>query len=586
MNFRKPLNLKILFLLAFFACLSDNIYSQKTVYLSIQNTEPDTRIFENITYNKEFSQKEHIIQELLRVRFRLYDQGYIAARFDSLHETVDTMMAYLTIDKRYEMASLGKGNLDEYVWKQIFTRKDFVSFEVFRYKEIKGLFEKIIIYYENRGFPFVSIGFDSLSFDNNLMHANLKLEKGDMVQIDSIIIKGESRIRKGYLYNYLGIKPGDPYNESSVRNISQRIEEIAFLKEKKPFEIAFTDNGAWIYLYLEKKKASRFDGILGVLPNSETNGKLLLTGDVTLMLHNAFRWGEVIDFNWRKLEQNTQDLKFNFIYPFIFSTPFVIDYDFALLKKDSLYYTINNILGLQYRFAGNNYLKIFVDYWNSNLISNYGLESATVLPGYADIKTTLYGLSYHLARLDYLHNPKKGFHFDVKGSAGNKTIKENKNVNQDLYKDINLTSVQYNVAGDLGVYIPLARKSTMWLRSQSAFIINDDLFENELYRIGGMRILRGFDEESIYASLYSVFTVEFRYLFERNSFFNVFWNGAYYEKNTRDEFISDSPFGFGVGINFETKAGIFSMNYALGKQFDNPIDFKSGKIHFGILSRF
>jgi len=586
MNFFKVTFIRLLILLTLFVCLLANVYSQQTWFLSIHNIEPDSKTFKNLTYNKEFSEKQQIFQELFNFRLVLYDQGYIAARFDSIHEIGDTTNAYLTIDKRYELASLERGNLEEYVWKQVFTRKDFVKYDIFRYNQIKDLFENVIIHYENRGFPFVSLGFDSVKFDGNVMHASLKLIKGDMVNIDSIIIKGDSKIRKGYIYNYLGIKPGDPYNESLIRKISQRIEEISFLKEKKAFEVAFTDNGALIYLYLDKKKASRFDGILGIMPNNETDGKLLLTGDVSLLLHNAFRWGEVINFNWRKLEQNTQDLKFKFIYPFIFSSPFVIDYDFHLLKKDSLYYTLNNILGLQYHFAGNNYLKIFIDYWNSNLISTYGLEFATVLPSYADINTRLYGLSYHLTRFDYLYNPKSGFHLDIKASGGNKTIKKNQNINQDLYEDINLTSVQYNLSGDLGIFIPLARKSTMWLRSQSAYLNNEDLFENELYRIGGMRILRGFDEESIYASLYSVFTVEFRYLFEKNSFFNAFWNGAYYEKNTRDEFISDSPFGFGAGINFETKAGIFSLNYALGKQFDNPIDLKSAKIHFGILSTF
>ena len=28
-------------------------------------------------------------------------------------------------------------------------------------------------------------------------------------------------------------------------------------------------------------------------------------------------------------------------------------------------------------------------------------------------------------------------------------------------------------------------------------------------------------------------------------------------------------------MSFETKAGIFSISYALGKQFDNPIEFRS-----------
>jgi outer membrane translocation and assembly module TamA len=80
--------------------------------------------------------------------------------------------------------------------------------------------------------------------------------------------------------------------------------------------------------------------------------------------------------------------------------------------------------------------------------------------------------------------------------------------------------------------------------------------------------------------------VEYRYLFEQNSYLFAFWNGAYYESRTSTAFIHDTPYGFGAGVSFETKAGIFSLSYALGKQFSNPINFKSAKIHFGIVSYF
>lgn len=561
-------------------------YGQDTLILLLNYNGKENAEIEELTYKKELPDKKQIIHELSGIRLALFDKGYLAARVDTIIQENDTVNAYITLDKKYELAYLGRGNVDENVWDQVVTKKDSLASEEFSYKEIKYVLEELISYYERKGYPFVQIGLDSLIINRNTIRAKLDLEKGIAVKIDSIIIKGSARIRTGYIYNYLNIRPGDLYNEAIIKKISKNIEEIPFIEEKKPFEISFTEKGAWIYLYLDKKNASRFDGILGVMPNNETTGKLLITGDVSLLLNNSFRWGEMISFNWRKIEQNTQDLKINIIYPFVLSTPFIIDYGFSLLKKDTLYYTVNNVLGLQYHFAGNNYLKVFVDQWNSNLISTSGLEYANILPDYADIKTRLYGLNYHLAQLDYLYNPLRGFHIDLKASAGNKTIKKNKNLNQELYRDIDLTTIQFTIAADIGTFIPVAQKVTIWLRSQTAYINNQDLFENELFRIGGMRVLRGFDEGSIYASLYSVYTAEIRYLFERNSFFNIFYNGAYYEKNTRENYIVDRPFGFGAGLNFETKAGIFSINYALGKQFDNPIDLRSAKIHFGFINTF
>ena len=112
------------------------------------------------------------------------------------------------------------------------------------------------------------------------------------------------------------------------------------------------------------------------------------------------------------------------------------------------------------------------------------------------------------------------------------------------------------------------------------------IYRNELLRIGGLKILRGFDEESINTSSYSIFTLEYRFLLDRNSYFALFSDGGYYESKDVENSFSDTPLGIGAGINFETKAGIFSFNYAVGRQFDNPIEFRAAKIHFGFVNLF
>jgi len=48
----------------------------------------------------------------------------------------------------------------------------------------------------------------------------------------------------------------------------------------------------------------------------------------------------------------------------------------------------------------------------------------------------------------------------------------------------------------------------------------------------------------------------------------------------------DVPFGFGAGGAIETKVGVFGITYAMGKQLDNKINFRSAKIHFGYVNYF
>jgi hypothetical protein len=82
--------------------------------------------------------------------------------------------------------------------------------------------------------------------------------------------------------------------------------------------------------------------------------------------------------------------------------------------------------------------------------------------------------------------------------------------------------------------------------------------------------------------------LEFRYLIGQNSHIKAFWNGAYYEDKSygRDKAIYDKPWGFGIGGNIETGAGVLSLVYALGKEKGNSFDFRTGKVHFGLSSYF
>jgi outer membrane protein assembly factor BamA len=578
----------ILFILLF--CFVFKLNAQNYTLSLENNSDKDNKMIKKLNYKKHFYTKTEREKEIKNILFWLYNNSYITARFDSIIEDSLNLSAYLFVGNKYTLASVNKGNVDKTLLSEVGYKENFYSpkaGKVFQYKEIRTLIEKILIFCENNGYPFALIKLDSISIDSNCLQASLNLNKNLKINIDSIIIKGNAKISNTYLYSYLGIKPKNIYNESKINKINTRLKELQFVKKTKPIDIIFVKNDAKILLYIDKKNVSQFNGILGVLPNNRT-GKILLNGDVHLKLLNSFGKGELIDFNWRKIEQNTQNLKTNFVLPFILSTPFGIDFKFSIYKKDTSYLNINSNIGIQYLFKGNNYIKVFLDNRKSSLVSTTGLKNITVLPSYADISTMFYGLELNNEKLDYGLNPRKGYQIKLSAAAGNKNIKKNDKINPDIYDKLKLSTTQYKIESDFGVFLPLFQKNTIFINIKSAIIDNPNLFENELYRIGGLKTLRGFDEESINASLYSILNIEYRYLLEQNSYIYLFWNGAYYENKSVNppEVSCDRPYGFGAGISFETKIGIFSINYALGKQFNNPIYFKSAKIHFGVVNYF
>lgn len=517
----------------------------------------------------------------------LREVGYSAAGIDAQTWKNDTVIALIHLGDQYRFGQINNGNVPSEVMRRIgFKDRQFAEANM-RGQRLAGLQERIVRYYENHGYPFAQVTLDTIILDRDKLSATLNLEKNQEFRIDSIIIKGTARIKSKYIQNYLGIKSKSVYNESRIQPISTRIKELAFVSETKPPEVVFGEGRADVYLYLDKKRASQFDGILGVLPSSEEPGKVLVTGELSLKLLSAFKRGELIDLSWRKMQARTQNLNIHLAYPFLFNTPFGLDGAFELYKRDTLYLNLRGVIGIQYHLIGNDHIKVFADIRSTNVLAASTLSSVfTLNPDNVDSRTQLYGFGYKMQRLDYRLNPRKGFDLYAEASAGTKKILPDATVEVTRYAGLKLNSFQLNAVLQAAYFVPIPNRSTIMIRANGGFMRSENLFESEAFRIGGLKTLRGFDEESIYATMFGIGTIEYRFLLDPNSYLFAFFDGAYYENRATNKRITDRPFGFGLGISFFTKIGVFSLNYALGRQFDNPIDFRAGKIHFGVVSYF
>lgn len=150
----------------------------------------------------------------------------------------------------------------------------------------------------NNGYPFARVRLDSVLVQTGELSAKLMIDKGPLITIDTMVIRGDAKVTEAYLRNYLSIKTGDPFDESVFRKISVRIHEIPFLNEGRSPEIEFTRTTARPVLYLQNRKASQVNGVVGVQPDNGGSGKVYVTGDVRLRLHNSFGKAELLDLNW------------------------------------------------------------------------------------------------------------------------------------------------------------------------------------------------------------------------------------------------------------------------------------------------
>ncbi len=544
-----------------------------------------TKAVDKIKVKSTHPNVESVKKELKQVIAFLQNDGYLLASIDSVITSGNTQTAFINAGEKYKWGKLRIKPADKNLVSECGLSEKLYSQTTFKPAAFSSVYNKLLTYLENNGYPFATIGFDSLEVKNEEISALLNIQKNKFIRLDSLLQYEKDIVSYNFLSHYLQIKEGMPYNEKRIQEISQKLRQLPFLLEKRGPEMRITDKYAKLYLFLDKKNASQFDGIVGLLPDAK--GKTVFTGDLKIKLHNnVFKAGELIELNFRRLQSQTQDITLRANYPYLFRTPVGTDYSLKIYRKDTTFLDVQNNIGLQYYFSGLNNIKVFYKQRTSSLLSTSGLETITTLPEYADVSTSSYGVGVTFERLDYKFNPRKGISISINGSAGNRKIKKNARLQEVVYSGVKLFSAQYQGEATINAYLPFGKKSCIRLGVQSAGVYSDQIFRNELIRIGGLKTLRGFDEESIYASSFVIPTVEYRFLFEQNSALLLFAEGAWYENNSVKTYITDMPYSVGAGMNFETKAGIFSLNYALGSQFGNPFDLKSGKIHFGIVNVF
>ncbi len=527
------------------------------------------------TIATSYQNKEQAMDAVTNLYSHLIGNGYLDAQIDTV--VVDSLIkARITQGRQYILGSIQ--------WNQDTLNRSFVDNTIYRkpkafdINQLNYQIGKTIEQFENKGYPFASVSVIGLKETDGKTDITLALDRGQAIMLDSLIIRSEDRIPLRFVRNYLDVRKGDFYNETKLRGLDKKLREIPFVQLNSPTELRFKPGEADVYLFLKRKKASYFNGIVGVRPDDVT-GKINITGDAEIKLINAFNSGEDFYLNWRKLQSQTQDLTVKTTLPYLFSSPIGIDGQLKIYKRDSTFTSLKASGGLVFVFSGTNNIKAFVERNTTNQLSTY----FTGLP-LANVNATLYGLSGHAERLDYRFNPRKGYQATLQFATGFR------NVDQRLADQVeSANNGRYNlyrIEGEAEYFIPTFKRQTIRVGTQGSALLTDFIYDNEMYRIGGLRTIRGVDEESLYATSWAMGSIEYRFLFEENAALYAFFDQAWYEKKGVGEFITDTPIGFGAGVNFETNAGIFTFNYALGQQFDNPMRVRNAKVSFGFRSIF
>ncbi len=558
-----------IFILLFFTKnigFSQSSYSLSYHFRDVQNSTKSISVKDSVSARKYIAKKVYKLQR----------KGFLLASIDS--------SAYFTDEAKYEIykgvkfkesrIKIADDDISFLKKKARLTEK-YLSNYPFTSSELTLLKKSIHQSLENNGYPFAKVKLDSIGFDSTTLIANLVIEKGPEVRWTKINIRGDQRISEKLISSYIQIKPDALFNQELLDLISSRLSLLPFIQEIKPAEILFRPWGAELFLYLQTKKVSLANGVVGLQPKANGNG-YMLTGELQLKLVNELKRAESFSLSWKSIQKQTQSLDIALNTPNLFRTRFGLDGNFNLYKRDTSYLDLKFQIGIQYALNNGSYIKFYYRNENSSILKG-GLNSST-FNNLRDSKTSYYGIALNKQTLDYLPNPRKGYQLIVDGAIGQRKTKAPDSSNF-------TKSITYKLHLSYQHFITLYKRNILRIGLVGNYLGAPKYFQNEVYRFGGQLVQRGFNEEQLYATAFSTATVEYRFLVDRDSYAFAFYDQSYYQ-NRSDTFFEDLPLGFGAGFAFGTKIGTFSLSYALGKQKNSVISLKEGKVHFGYIAYF
>lgn len=449
------------------------------------------------------------------------------------------------------------------------------------------------------GFPYARLH----TFPQKVAGDTLVLEYGldsvRTIRIGEIRVSGDFNIHLPMFQSMIGLQEDQPFDAERIRRSREIIRSWDF-GELERIHYDFHPTGVDLEFVMREKSPSRFDLLLALIPSMRPERQYELTGNAYIDLQNQLKRAERIFFRFDKYANSSQSLELRLNFPYLGFLRSGVLAEGGLDRRDSSVMDVEGRLGLQYSRDYKRIWSVYMERKQSRLISveEEWLKRNGLLPEELDYNYTAGGVSLENHLLDQRMNPRKGSFSRIGLSAGIRKIIRNgqiiairpegaEAVSFDRqYDEVAKSVVRTSAFASRDQFFPVGLYSTFRVRVMGEWIWGPEgLLENEKLRPGGFQDFRGFPEKSFLADGYGAGTLEYRFLFGPESNAYVFSDfGVLYQE--KEEGALNFPYGFGIGLNLGTKAGVFGISYAVGGHRDVPFSFSQSRVNFGLMVNY
>ena len=550
-------------LLIYIVLLSAFASRAQNLYIKIEGKDAaETKVIDSLSYKKEHQNAKSIADEAALLSSGLYKAGYLENRELSHLKVNDSTFVYLfVVGQKTEGIHIYTGKLTPEQKTLLSIAKDTITLPL---GNVESFMNTNMALLEQKGYSISTLQLINHKKAGSYLTATLSLTIEKQRTLDDIVLEGYPKFPEGIRRNILKQYRGKTFNKDILQRIYNDFNNLRFVTQPRYPEILFKQDTTKIYVYTQKANANTFDGFVGF--GNDDNSKVRFNGYVDLALNNVLNSGEKFNLYWKSDGNKQTTFNLSLELPYLFKSPIGAKGSLKIFKQDSTFQNTVTDLNLGYYFSYNS--KLYLGYQKTQSVDIQNTNSSTL----SDFNNTFWTSTYEYTdyNIDDFIFPQKTS-LQIKGGLGSRNSSTG-----------NASQYFAQLLASHNIY--LNKRNIINLKSHSYYLRSDNYIVNELYRFGGINSIRGFNENSLQANLYSALIAEYRYLLSPNLYVHSITDYGYFQDKSSE--IENNLLTLGFGFGLLTSNGLFNFVYANGSTKDQSIRLSNSIIHISFKASF
>jgi outer membrane protein insertion porin family len=439
---------------------------------------------------------------------------------------------------------------------------------------LKAGLEQLARHYAEAGYPLMRVRIAHLDLHQHKpdrLLLVLQIDPGPRLYLDHILLRGAKRTRPNFVARVLGLQKGQWLRPFDPKRMATRLEATGLFRRVEPPALYLSsDTTAVLVVALEEAPLGTFDFLLGYAPESKS-----LMGSGYLRLQHVQGVGRQLEVQLERLPSSVSRFRLEAGDPFFLGWPLALRIAFAGRQQDSTYNQQHYRLTLGYRMPSG--LELTGSWrWETTQPGVAGAHLALEPARIGRSTANLAGLGLSWQPFNPATTISQGILLNFQAERGTKTFSPPMHSVSDTLRSYRRVR-QHRLEASVRFYQPLTAQLLLVGGGDLRLLQAEHYEASDLYRLGGARSLRGYDEEQFVGHQAIRLLLETRWLLHFPNYAFAFFDLGYIA--APPGFMEANPThwhpGYGIGVQWHTQSGLLNLSYAL-----NPKEsWLDGRLH-------